>query len=140
MTAIEKPLKTLELGIGVDGQDSPFINATLLPFGLDYGAFNAPLLRQLAPEQVTSWLFCDAYDAFDIARILSEAGFEGRYTALAAHLPKKELVRREVLACFPALRFDIMCPSKVTGAAASYHKAMAQPPAYVDERPGLALA
>ncbi|UYV39189.1 hypothetical protein N4R57_09390 [Rhodobacteraceae bacterium D3-12] len=140
MITTRHPLRMLELGIGFDGQNGPFMASTMTPHGVTFGELNTALVRQLAPSHVTSWLFCEAYDVYDVARILSAAEFGGTYTALAAYLPKKALVKREVQTCFPRLCFDIKCPGDVTGAVASYHNAVANPAPYVDERPGLALA
>lgn len=127
MTHHKLPLSALELSIGSEGLDGPFLNPTETRSFLSYRALSAEKLHQIAPGRVSSWLFCAAYDAYDIAQILSDAGFGGTYTAFAATLPSKALVRREIRACFPGLKFELHCPSELPAEAAAYHRIIAHP-------------
>ncbi len=43
-----------------------------------------------------------------VAFLLTEAGYRGRYRALAAMLPRPDMVRREVRSSFPEIDFDVV--------------------------------
>jgi hypothetical protein len=61
-----------------------------------------------APNLVLAPLLTPQFDALDLARYLSEAGFRGRYLALVDRLPSANLIRREVKAQSPDLNFDLV--------------------------------
>lgn len=61
-----------------------------------------------APELVLSPLLTPAFDALDLARMLSQCGYRGRYLALVDRLPSANLIRREVEAQSPNLNFDVI--------------------------------
>jgi len=71
---------------------------------LDTVVFNGPE----APELVLTPLLTPMFDALDMARYLSQAGFRGRYLALVDQLPSANLIRAEVEAQSPLLNFDIV--------------------------------
>ncbi|MEM7721393.1 MAG: hypothetical protein AAF376_03375 [Pseudomonadota bacterium] len=61
-----------------------------------------------APNLVLAPLLTPLFDALDLARYLSQAGYRGRYLALVDRLPSANLIRREVEAQSPELNFDII--------------------------------
>jgi hypothetical protein len=61
-----------------------------------------------APELVLSPLLTPAFDALDLARMLTQCGYRGRYLALVDKLPSANLIRREVEAQSPGLNFDVI--------------------------------
>jgi hypothetical protein len=61
-----------------------------------------------APDLVLSPLLTPAFDALDLARLLTQCGYRGRYLALVDQLPSATLIRREVEAQSPELNFDVV--------------------------------
>lgn len=61
-----------------------------------------------APALVLSPLLTPVFDALDLARLLTQCGYRGRYLALVDKLPSAKLIRREVEAQSPALNFDVI--------------------------------
>jgi hypothetical protein len=61
-----------------------------------------------APALVLSPLLTPGFDALDMARILAQCGYRGRYLALVDKLPSANLVRREVAAQSPMINFDVI--------------------------------
>jgi hypothetical protein len=61
-----------------------------------------------APGLVLSPLLTPEFDALDLARILSQCGYRGRYLALVDRLPSANLIRREVAAQSPNINFDVI--------------------------------
>ena len=69
---------------------------------------NPAFMSEMAPDIVLSSIITPDFDAIDLAIMLCEAGFTGRYRALTPRLPNPGLVRREVHAACPALDFDVL--------------------------------
>lgn len=65
------------------------------------------LLSQIDPEVIVSALIAPDFDAIDLARLLHDHGFAGRYRAVAAKLPNRRGVVAEVRAASPGLDFDV---------------------------------
>lgn len=61
-----------------------------------------------APTLVLSPLLTPEFDALDLARMLSQGGYRGRYLALVARLPSANLIRREVAQQSPNINFDVI--------------------------------
>lgn len=61
-----------------------------------------------APALVLSPLLMPQFDALDMARILTQCGYRGRYLALVDKLPSANLIRREVAAQSPRVNFDVI--------------------------------
>jgi hypothetical protein len=61
-----------------------------------------------APALVLSPLLTPAFDALDLARLLTQCGYRGRYLALVDRLPSANLIRREVAAQSPNINFDVI--------------------------------
>jgi hypothetical protein len=69
---------------------------------------DAAALANWRPDLIVSPVFDSDFDCLDLAKILSNAGFAGRYRVDAGELPNPGLVRREVSAAFPDLDFDLL--------------------------------
>jgi hypothetical protein len=61
-----------------------------------------------APVLILSLLVTPGFDALDLARLLSQNGYRGRYLALVDRLPNPTLIRREVAAQSPGVNFDVI--------------------------------
>ena len=61
-----------------------------------------------APALVLSPLLTAEFDALDLARMLAQCGYRGRYLALVDRLPSANLIRREVAAQSPSINFDVI--------------------------------
>lgn len=66
------------------------------------------LLADTKPEMVLSALMGEGFDALDLARVLSDLGFQGLYRALTPPLPDPKSVRDEILGAAPGLDFDLL--------------------------------
>ena len=64
-------------------------------------------LAVIAPDVVLSPLVGEDFDVTDLARLLHDCGFTGRYRAVASQLPAPDVVLREVRGVAPCLDFDI---------------------------------
>lgn len=58
-------------------------------------------------DVVVSLTMSRHFDCYDVAQILAQFDFKGRYVALNGVLPSPQMVAREVKARFPALDFSI---------------------------------
>lgn len=72
------------------------------------GLAEAGLTGPSAPALILSLLVTPAFDALDLARLLSQTGYRGRYLALVDRLPNPTLIRREVAAQSPGINFDVV--------------------------------
>jgi hypothetical protein len=70
-------------------------------------AVNRRLLTELQPDVVLSALIADDFDAIELARLLQESGFSGRYRAVTEALPNRRAVVAEVRATVPEIDFDL---------------------------------
>jgi hypothetical protein len=77
---------------------------TFIPFS----ELTETVLAQINPDFVISPLVGPDFDCMDLAGVLSEAGFQGRYRVAATDLPNPSLVRREIVGQFPELDFDLL--------------------------------
>ena len=136
MAIIKLPLEPMVLSIGIGGEPGPGIAVGRNPLNLDFNRLTPETLRQIAPDHVTSWLFCSHYDAYDVAQRLSASSYRGTYHAVAGKLPKKSLVTREIRTCFPDLDFRLVCPAELSTRAARYFRFIAG--AKTDRAPVLA--
>jgi hypothetical protein len=127
MTKLQLPLKPLGLSIGAGIECGPALpvisNATpeQSRIEMSFERLSAQIVHQIAPDMVASWLFCPEYDAYDVARILTAARFEGCYVAMAEALPRRAVVEREIGRCFPDLAFRVICPAPLSRLVARYH-------------------
>jgi len=66
------------------------------------------LLDRLSPSCVLSPALSHRFDCIELAQVLSQYGYRGRYRAISAELPRPELVEREVAQLCPTLNFAIL--------------------------------
>ncbi|MGR3466339.1 MAG: hypothetical protein ACU0CI_00545 [Shimia sp.] len=66
------------------------------------------LIQETDPELIVSELWCHGHDAADLAVLLHELSYSGRYIALSPKLPKPSMVVREVQAAAPSLDFELV--------------------------------
>ena len=121
MRTLALPLEPLVLSIGNNDENGPLPDSGKTPVFLDFESFDAAMLRKLEPEHVISWLFCEHFDACDVARVLAAAGFAGRFSAHGPRLPNARAVAREIRSCFPTLAFELVCPAEQSRGARRYH-------------------
>ncbi len=72
-----------------------------------YTAVNRQLLTQLQPDVVLSALISHQFDAVELARLLADSGFTGRYRAVTEALPNRRAVVSDVRAMAPEVDFDL---------------------------------
>jgi hypothetical protein len=72
-----------------------------------FAAVDARLLASIEPEVVLSALIAPDFDALDLAQLLHEGGFRGRYRAVTTRLPNPAAIVSEVRAAVPGLDFDL---------------------------------
>jgi|LULQ01.1.fsa_nt_gb hypothetical protein len=75
---------------------------------LPFAQLTAERIHDLEPDVVISPLVTQQFDCLEVAFLLTEAGYRGRYRALAAMLPRPDMVRREVRSSFPEIDFDVV--------------------------------
>ena len=75
---------------------------------LDFLDVTAEILREVDPEYVLSPLLCQSFDCLDLAIVLENAGFRGRYRVICENLPDPTLVRSEIKSRCPGLDFDVV--------------------------------
>ena len=126
MATLMLPLESLILSIGIEGETGPRVNEEGTLLDLEFSKLTAGTLRQIAPDRVVGWLFCANYDVYDIAHMLTGAGFRGRLQAVAADLPNRSAIAREIRANFPRLDFELVCPADLSVRAADYHGFVAE--------------
>jgi len=101
----DAPLRLLAVGdLGAVG---PLVEAMDLRV-VRFAELTADELEQSAPDVVLAPLVGADFDCFDLAALLVEAGFRGRFRAAAMRIPDPGLVRREVRSAFPELDFDLL--------------------------------
>lgn len=87
-----------------EGKEVPRLTGFLFS---SYSDVSLDFLRFHAPDLVLSALVGDEYDAVDLARLLSDYAYTGRYRALTTGLPNPAAVLREVRLAAPGLDFDL---------------------------------
>jgi len=65
-------------------------------------------LHTISLEIVISPVIGQGYDAIDVAAVLANCGYRGRYRCLADCLPNLDLIRQEVAMIAPDLDFEIV--------------------------------
>lgn len=65
-------------------------------------------LAALRPAVVFSPLLAKTFDCIDLALLLSQLGYEGKYRAVSENVPKPEVIEREVRQLCPRLDFQIV--------------------------------
>lgn len=70
------------------------------------------LLDTMRPDIVLSPLLCHSFDCLDLAQLLSEHEFEGRYRVIAPNLPKPDVIAAEIKLLSPNLDFSFIFESE----------------------------
>lgn len=65
------------------------------------------LLESVDPDIILTPLLGQGFDALDLAKILEEYQFKGRFRALCPKLPNPDLVMREIQSLCPSVDFDL---------------------------------
>ena len=73
-----------------------------------FSDLDGPLLEALRPDMILSALIGEDFDAVEVARRLSELGYQGPYRAMSTPLPRPALVKSEVRSAAPGLDFDLV--------------------------------
>lgn len=72
-----------------------------------FSSLSPELMRNVQPEMVLSALVSNDFDAIDLARHLSDLGFQGSYRVIAQRVPDVAIIRAEVALVAPDLDFDV---------------------------------
>jgi len=96
----ESDLRTLPRSILHPGAQIRRVTLALLP--------EERLTGPGAPALILSPLLTAEFDALDLARLLAQCGYRGRYLALVDRLPSANLIRREVAQQSPSINFDVI--------------------------------
>lgn len=75
---------------------------------IEFSELRTEVISLLNPDYVLSPTICRSFDCLDLAALLQNIGFRGKYRAVARELPNLEIVRREVRALCPAINFDFI--------------------------------
>lgn len=80
---------------------------------LNFADLTARALSDSRADLVLSALVEPGFDAIELASLLSELGFGGRYRALTGRIPDPEIIVSEIRAANPDLDFQIViCSGK----------------------------
>jgi hypothetical protein len=74
---------------------------------VSYDELTTTLLDQLSPDIVLAPLLGQGFDALDLAVMLADYGYKGRFRALCPKLPNPNLVLAEVKSLCPDIDFDL---------------------------------
>lgn len=94
--------------VGLIAPDGPIPLPGAVP--CRFAQLTAELLRQTAPSTIILPLFAGAHDALTMIEALENLGFAGRILVIAPHLPRPQLVERELRAAGPGLRLLLVSP------------------------------
>ncbi len=75
---------------------------------IDLDELSDSLLRDMQPDLILSPLIEDAYGALEVAGILQDLNFKGRYRAVAEALPNIAMIRSEIARAAPDIDFDLI--------------------------------
>lgn len=99
--------------VGFDGptslfgfDDEPHM-AIYLPFD-HVQLMTAEMFASLGTKLVLTPLLAPKFDAMDLATHLIALGYQGAYRAVIDKIPDSSMVRREILAFYPQLDFDVV--------------------------------
>ncbi|MGH1369120.1 MAG: hypothetical protein ACRBCL_10935 [Maritimibacter sp.] len=69
---------------------------------------SAKTLEVIAPDIVLSPMVSTSFDCLELAERLDRIGYSGRFRIVVDHLPRPDLIRREIVAAFPSLDCDVL--------------------------------
>jgi hypothetical protein len=75
---------------------------------VNFDKLNAQVIRDLKPETVISSVMSARFDCMDVAALLAEAGFDGRYGVIAEDIPDPGIIRDELRRQYPLLAIDLI--------------------------------
>ena len=70
----------------------------------------ADLLSEAEPDIIVSPLVGPRFDAAEVAEILDDLGYEGRYVVVAPPLPQPDIIRGDLSAAAPGLELEVRVP------------------------------
>ena len=73
---------------------------------------DAQLIYTLNPSVVLSPLLSERFDCIDLANVLCEAGFTGRYRVITQPVPNPQMIRGEIRSHCPNLDFELVVVPK----------------------------
>lgn len=73
-----------------------------------FDQIDADLLRELSPDVILTPLVSRGFDCLDLAKRLGALGYCGAFRAVSTAVPDPDLIRREIRALCPQLRFDLV--------------------------------
>lgn len=94
-----------EMNVDADGAALPSANAIVRARGAE---LDAALLARVRPHTVVAPLIGREGDALTLVAQLVSLGYDGRIVVLAAPLPDRAMVERELRAAAPGLRLDLI--------------------------------
>ena len=74
----------------------------------DFSSIDSDLLKTLVPDIVLSPLLSRSFDCMDLAQVLDQSGFRGRFRVFTTKLPSPSVIIGEVKAICPNLDFDFI--------------------------------
>ncbi|RYG92123.1 hypothetical protein EU803_06680 [Loktanella sp. IMCC34160] len=89
------------------GSDQPLPKIKGIDF-VDFRELATYLSTSHPPDIILSALVGHGFDSVDLACVLQNAGFTGRYRGVASSLPRPEVIRAEVRSRAPDVDFDVL--------------------------------
>ncbi|WP_295535763.1 hypothetical protein [uncultured Thioclava sp.] len=90
-----------ELPIALHGIEGLSLNV------VQFESISSELLADIAPEMVLAPLLSVRFDILDLARLLTDLGYQGAVRAYCAPVPNAKVICTEVKSEFPKLDFHI---------------------------------
>jgi len=75
---------------------------------VDIADLSFETVRKITPDVVLSALIGNGFDATEIAQVLEQAGFSGRYRVLSDPVESSGLIVQEVTRLAPSVDFEIL--------------------------------
>jgi hypothetical protein len=96
---------------------SPLGKAVSGVFYVDYTDLTPEVVRAVNPDLVMSPAISNSFDCLELAKLLEQTGFSGRYRVPSDNIPRPDIICREVRQSHPMVDFDILrklaAPQKV---------------------------
>ena len=99
----------LSIGHSADVSDElKFLAADHKVLSVGYNEATPSMIAAVGPAIVISPLLSPTFDCIDMACILAEAGFRGKFRAVSRPIPNPRLIKREISEISKDLDFDIL--------------------------------